>query len=160
MTIGLASIRSDRHYRAVLRGGWSAMREVTAATPTLAWSRAFPATPDQAGEARRFLAGLLAGHPATDDAVACLSELVANAIRHSRSARPDGEFSVRMRRSRAAIRVEVTDQGGPWGCPPHGPEHGRGLHIVSALSNRRGITLSGATSDPRTRTVWYEIDPP
>lgn len=32
--------------------------------PPLGWSRTFQATPGQAGEARRFLTGILGGHPA------------------------------------------------------------------------------------------------
>jgi hypothetical protein len=53
------------------------MRE-TSTAPLIGWSRSFPATPEQAGEARRFLAAILDGHPA-DDAILCLSELVTNA---------------------------------------------------------------------------------
>ena len=49
-------------------------RHATAAPP-LAWSRAFPATPEQVREARRFLAGILGGSPAADDAILCLSDL-------------------------------------------------------------------------------------
>src|SRR5690349_3423372 len=67
--------------------------ETTAAPP--AWSRTFPATPAQAREARGFLTGLLHGHPVTDDAVLCLSELVANAATHSDSRKSGGHFTVR-----------------------------------------------------------------
>lgn len=42
------------------------------------WCREFPARAEEAGEARRFLAGLLGGHPAAAEAVLCLGELVAN----------------------------------------------------------------------------------
>lgn len=81
------------------------------APPT--WSRTFSATLDQVGEARRFLAIILGGHPSAADAILCLSELAANASRHSRSARPGGSFVVRFRRSGPAIRIEVIDEGGP-----------------------------------------------
>ena len=37
------------------------MRE-TSTAPLIGWSRSFPATPKQAGEARRFLAAILDGH--------------------------------------------------------------------------------------------------
>jgi hypothetical protein len=53
------------------------MRETSTAA-LIGWSRDFPATPEQAGEARRFLAAILDGHRA-DDALLCLSELVTNA---------------------------------------------------------------------------------
>jgi serine/threonine-protein kinase RsbW len=124
------------------------------------WRRVFPATPDQAREARRFLAALLANHPVAEDAVMCLSELAANAIQHSRSARPGGTFQIHLRRAGAAIRVEVTDQGGPWGSPPQDPERGRGLLVVRSVASRCDIVLTGPRDNPEQRTVWYEIDPP
>ncbi|GEM_PF-1671424 len=63
-----------------------------------AWSRTFAGTAGQVGEARRFLAAVLGGHPAAGDAVLCLSELAANAIIHSRSGEPGGVFTVRVLR--------------------------------------------------------------
>ena len=71
------------------------MRE-TSATPLVTWSRTFPATPEQACQARRFLAVILDGRPDTDDAVLCLSELVTNATVHSNSRLPDGRITVRV----------------------------------------------------------------
>lgn len=124
------------------------------------WCRTFPATRDQAREARRFIAAILNGHPATDNTVTCVSELAGNAIAHSRSGVPGGTFTVRLRRSGPAIRVEVTDNGGPWGNRPSGPEHGRGLKIVQKLSARQGITITGPRADPSRRTVWFEMPVP
>lgn len=135
------------------------MHETTASAPALTWSRTFPATPDQAGEARRYLMAILGGHPATADAVTCLSELVTNSINHSRSAGPGGTFTVRMRRSGPAIRVEVTDDGGPWRDRSDDPEHGRGLLIVGVLSARQGIAAKGPDHNPHERTVWFEVGP-
>ncbi len=114
---------------------------------------------DNARRMRERNGGLLADHPVAHDAVMCLSELAANAIRHSRSARPGGTFQIRLRRAGAAIRVEVTDQGGPWGSPPHDPERGRGLLVVRAIASRCDIVLTGHRDNPDQRTVWYEIDP-
>lgn len=125
--------------------------------PPLTWTRTFPGTPDQVRQARRFLAAILNGHPVTDNASACLSELASNAVIHSRSAMPGGTFTVRMRRSGARIRIEVTDDGGRWGEPPDDPEHGRGLFVVGLLSAERGITLRGPRNDPCERTVWFEM---
>ena len=90
------------------------MRETSTAA-LIGWSRSFPATPEQAGEARRFLAAILNGHPA-DDAILCLSELVTNATIHSRSRQPGGCLTVRVQRRddhSASHRVEGAGRGLP-----------------------------------------------
>jgi anti-sigma regulatory factor (Ser/Thr protein kinase) len=131
-------------------------RHATAAPP-LAWSRDFPATPANVGEARRFLAGILGGSPAADDAILCLSELVTNAAVHSRSRMPGGHFTVRAEIHGSRLRVEVEDQGGPWTQPvPGGEQHGHGLHIISQLARTWGITGDSDTG----WTVWAEITSP
>lgn len=125
--------------------------------PPLAWSRAFPAVPARVGEARRFLSGILGGHPAAADAILCLSELATNAIIHSRSGRPGGHYTVRAECGAGRLRVEVRDQGGPWSqAEDTGDDrHGRGLLIVSQLS-----AGWGRAGDPAGWTVWFEIDCP
>jgi anti-sigma regulatory factor (Ser/Thr protein kinase) len=152
------------------------MRETTTA-PQLAWSRAFPAAPAQAIEARRFLAAILDGRPAADDAILCLSELVTNATVHSRS-RGGGHYTVRAELHERHLRVEVQDEGGPWTWPrggsngvvgdtlslggkgghhhltEAGERHGRGLLIVSRLSRDWGRHGSSAAG----WTVWFEMD--
>ena len=134
------------------------MSETTTAMP-LAWSRAFPATPEQAREARRFLARILDGRPAADDAILCLSEMAANATIHSNSCRPGGYFTVRAEMRGDRLRVEVHDEGGPWTVPPpDGVQHGHGLHIISQLAHAWGISGDSDTG----WTVWFEAahDPP
>ena len=132
------------------------MRETTTAR-LLTWSRAFPGTPAQAREARRFLAAILDGHPAADDAVLCLSELAANATIHSQSGKPGGHFTVRAEIHGDDLRVEVHDQGGPWTRLPRGDEpHGRGLLIVSQLSRAWGRTGDSGTG----WTVWFQMHCP
>jgi anti-sigma regulatory factor (Ser/Thr protein kinase) len=117
----------------------------------------FPARADQAREARRFLSGLLDGSPAADDAILCLSELVTNAIVHSRSRQPGGIFTVRAEIHGGRLRVEVQDQGGPWTRPrPDDMQHGHGLHIISQLARAGGITGDSDTG----WTVWFETDCP
>lgn len=143
-----------------LASGAAQREPATAAlVPSSPWFRAFPATPDQVGAARRFLADLLNGHPATDNAVLCVSELAGNSVRHSRSARTGGTFTVRMRRRGPAIRIEVTDEGGSFLSRPDDPEHGRGLHVVDELSDRHGAITIGPPDDPCQRTAWFEIRP-
>lgn len=126
-------------------------------TPQVTWSRAFPATPQQVGEARRFLAAIMEGRSAAD-AVLCLSELASNAVLHSRSATPGAQFTVRATLKNDLLRVEVSDEGGPWHWPDTGDDqaHGRGLVIVSRLT-----TAWGRAGTPDTGwTVWYTLTCP
>ena len=133
------------------------MRESSSA-PLITWSRDFPALPQQAREARRFLASLLDGRPAADDAVLCLSELITNACLHSRSRQPGGQFTVRIQTCGPCLRVEVSDQGGPWTAPAKDDhaQNGRGLQIVSQLTRTWGRTGNSATG----WTIWFEIGGP
>jgi anti-sigma regulatory factor (Ser/Thr protein kinase) len=130
------------------------MREISTA-PLIGWSRSFPATPEQAGEARRFLTAILNGHPA-DDAILCLSELVTNATLHSRSQQPGSYLTVRVQLHYDHLRVEVCDQGGPWTQTAHEDgQTGRGLLIVDRLAStwgRSGNAESGWIT-------WFELDP-
>jgi serine/threonine-protein kinase RsbW len=143
----------------------------TAALPDLAWSRTFPGRAEFVREARYFVAGLMRGVPAagecgaaaagercgadTDDAILCLSELAANAVAHSDSGKPGGEFTVRVAITGGdRVRVEVEDQGGRWACPPlAGGQHGRGLLIVCRLASNWGVIGDGKAS----RIVWFEL---
>ncbi|MGH3282825.1 MAG: ATP-binding protein [Trebonia sp.] len=124
------------------------------AAANFTWKRDFPAVPEQAGEARRFLGGILDGSPAAADAVLCLSELAANACLHSRSRESGGSFTVRAHLNGSALRVEVTDAGGPWTWSDYPDEqHGRGLLIVAQLALGWGRTGDAASG----WTVWYEM---
>jgi anti-sigma regulatory factor (Ser/Thr protein kinase) len=133
------------------------MRQPPPAPPAiLPWqvttTRAFPGTADQVSAARRFLAALIDGFPAADDALLCLSEVVTNAIQHSHSARPGGRFTVRAAYAPGHLRVEVEDGGGPWQPHQHHHDHGgRGLAILSALA-RWAITERDGH-----RAVWFEL---
>jgi serine/threonine-protein kinase RsbW len=118
----------------------------------------FPADASQVGAARAFLSALLAGNPAADAAVLCLSELATNAIVHSRSREPGGSFTVRVQPGGQRLRVEVRDQGGPWHprgrASPDEPS-GRGLLIVGQLAARWGC----AGHSHHGWTVWFEMEP-
>jgi serine/threonine-protein kinase RsbW len=121
----------------------------------LRWCRVFPATPDQVGAARRFLAGIVRDNPAGGDAVLCLSELAANSVLHSHSARPGGQFTVRVTRTGGRLRVAVTDDGGPWAPQPGGGCNGRGLAVVLSVADELRIT---SRDRPRpARTVTFEV---
>jgi serine/threonine-protein kinase RsbW len=130
------------------------------ATPkpdTAAACRVFAAQPVQIAHARRFIAGVLSGFGAAEDIVLCVCELASNAVLHSCSREPGGQFTVRVSVSPGGrIRAEVVDRGGPWTPEPaQDEERGRGLLIVDALATRWGVTGSEAG-----RSAWLELDPP
>jgi serine/threonine-protein kinase RsbW len=125
------------------------------AQPARPSARTFRGTPASVPEARRFVAELLVGCPARETLMTCVSELCANAIRHTASCR-GGAFIVEVARPRAGVaRVAVTDDGGPSvhepGTPGPMAESGRGLAMVAACTSRWGY----AESYPG-RTVWAE----
>jgi anti-sigma regulatory factor (Ser/Thr protein kinase) len=84
----------------------------------------------------------LAGCPARDRLLTCVSELSANAIEHTESG-AGGEFAVAVGWPRDGVAfVAVMDAGGP-GEPAVGEmddaaESGRGLALVAAYSSRWG----------------------
>ncbi|MGH3120798.1 MAG: helix-turn-helix domain-containing protein [Streptosporangiaceae bacterium] len=84
--------------------------------------------------------------------------MVTNSCLHSNSRQPGGHFTVRIQLHGPCLRVEVSDQGGPWTTPAtddHG-NYGRGLHIVGQLAHtwgRTGNTHIGWTT-------WFEINSP
>jgi serine/threonine-protein kinase RsbW len=132
------------------------MHEPATTVPTLAWSRTYPASAHRVRDARKFLAGVLAGRLVANDAVLCLSELAANAVLHSNSRQPGGVFTVRAQ-VRDRVRVEVEDQGGFWAQPVNADgQRGRGLLIVGNLASDWGITGDSDTA----WTVWFEMDCP
>lgn len=123
--------------------------------PLITRSRDFPAVPAQVREARRFLATILDGRTNSDDALLCLSELVTNSAVHSDSRQPGGHISVRAQLHGSHLRVEVTDQGGPWTARPSDAAglHGRGLVILSRL-----VDAWGRTGNPTAGwTIWFEM---
>jgi anti-sigma regulatory factor (Ser/Thr protein kinase) len=117
-------------------------------------TQVFAGDAGQVRAARRFLSGALDGCTGVSDALLCVSELATNAVLHSRSGRPGGRFTVRATRQAGSVRVEVTDEGGPWEHGRDGDgQSGRGLLIVGELASRWGRE-DGAGR----RTVWFEID--
>lgn len=133
--------------------------------------RVFPGTSVSVERARAFVAAELAGCPARDTLVTCVSELCTNAIRHTRSG-DGGVFSVEVTRPRDGVaRVAVADAGSS-GEPRVRPvsrrfdglieypcdvsdlaEGGRGLSLVAALTSQWGYAT---VASGQGRTVWAE----
>jgi anti-sigma regulatory factor (Ser/Thr protein kinase) len=118
----------------------------------------FPGRADQVRHARRALAEVLAGCPAADDIVLCLSELATNAARHSASARPGGTFCVTADVVEGAgVHLDVTDDGGPWRPGSDGDGRMHGLGIVRALAV--SLSINGGPATGWTVCTWFGWHP-
>ena len=99
----------------------------------------------------------LGDNPKTDDVEMIASELVTNAILHSRSGR-GGHVWVEVRRRRDWIRVAVTDDGAQESSfnlrsADEMEDFGRGLAIVNALADSWGAR----SEVDNCHTVWAEL---
>ncbi|MDT0268711.1 ATP-binding protein [Streptomyces sp. DSM 44915] len=142
----------------------AAPRRPTYPTPTARGESSFrlPAELRAAGQARRRVRVALAAWgvptPAAEAAELVVSELVANAVRHTAS----GTVHCRLWDTGSRLGVEVTDEH----AGPHRPrqraaqaqdEGGRGLALVDAVSLRWGVTAAAAGPGQR---VWAELPRP
>lgn len=122
------------------------------------WSQTFAATSGQVRHARQGLAAFLHGWALEQDAIACLSELVTNAIQHSESGKPGGTVTVSALLTKDWLHVAVQDQGGPWrpaAQPSCTDQRGQGLQIVAALAYEWGKAAAEGS-----RTVWFTMKLP
>jgi serine/threonine-protein kinase RsbW len=122
--------------------------------PGLRWRRVFAGDERQLSVLRRWLEYLLPPCPARHDVTAVVSELGANAIKHTASGR-GGWFAVEVTWLGPVVRVAVADSGGP--AEPHvidepAGEHGRGLLLVRGLAAR-----TGWCGDQRGRLIWADV---
>jgi serine/threonine-protein kinase RsbW len=130
------------------------------------WTRVFAGELRQVPEARAFVSRALAGCPARETLMACVSELAANAVTHTASGR-GGHFTVEVTRPSSGVaRVAVTDAGSPSEpaiLPPDAlasdvlasdvlAEGGRGLALVAALAGDWGYHPAPGPG----RTVWAQ----
>ncbi len=115
--------------------------------------RVFPGHPRQAALARRFVARVLDGCPASETAVLLTSELVANALAHTPSG-DGGLFEVIVWRGAAAVCIAVLDAGSASapvvGDADPSTESGRGLGLVAMLAESWGHD-----GGPAGRVVWF-----
>jgi anti-sigma regulatory factor (Ser/Thr protein kinase) len=130
-----------------------ALRTICELHTTHETSRDFQPDVTAPGVARRFIEQALRGwghHGSViDDARLLISELVTNAVTHTRS-----PFSVSVASHSAKLRLAVHDTSSalPVRGDEPGPSGGRGLHIVAAVANDWGVVTS-----PPGKTVWAEL---
>jgi CheY-like chemotaxis protein len=107
-----------------------------------------------ARDARAFTATALAGWGVTDivdDVLLVVTELVNNAVTHAHS-----PCELRLSISPLSLRIEVVDagHGAPDPLPPSATRnHGRGLHLVDALTAAWGFEPNPAGG----KVVWAEL---
>jgi DNA-binding NarL/FixJ family response regulator len=108
-------------------------------------------------EARQFATKMVLewnADPLLDDVLIVVSELAANAIAHAKSS-----CQLRLSRTGSTLRIEVIDTGE--GTPEPQPmttteEHGRGLHLVGALTAAWGMEVIPGGG----KLVWAELPLP
>jgi anti-sigma regulatory factor (Ser/Thr protein kinase) len=131
------------------------LREMTSGS-SRTYSQTFPARPDQISQARTFLGHALTGCTMAADAILICSELATNAILHSNSAQPGGQFTVRAEVHEGDyVWIEVEDEGGRWTQGRSCDEGGRGLGIVAALADYWEVS-----GDDTARVVCVRLDWP
>lgn len=145
----------------VTRASDAAEDLATMAGAAVLGSLEIPGRPEHVREARAFAARILASlGPAAETAVLLTSELVTNAVRHSRSRRPGGTVSLVILEGPDGVRVEVTDDGCETGVPVVKADtfasDGHGLMLVQSLAAQWGYLRSGAAGT----TVWFRLARP
>ncbi|MFD9331124.1 ATP-binding protein [Streptomyces sp. NPDC060065] len=126
-----------------------------------AYSQTFPCKPSTAEVGRKLVQDVLGiWHldDLADPATLIISELIANAVRHTPC------HSVRLiigRPSATRLRVGVVDRA-PSRLPVLGPlgeddEAGRGLLLIDGVADRWGYDLHGPDGRPWCKEVWAEL---
>lgn len=135
---------------------YAGLRQQRPAPPREARVR-LPVDPRSAGEARRFIRGLLQSWRMPElldgDVELLVSEVASNAVRHARSA-----FTVVVRYDGETVRVEVGD-GSRARPVPRAPTldqtGGRGLFLVETLALRWGVVPTA-----EGKRIWFDVPAP
>jgi anti-sigma regulatory factor (Ser/Thr protein kinase) len=114
-----------------------------------------PGRPEHVREARAFVAKALGElHPGLDNSVLLTSELVTNAVMHSRSRCDGGTVTVLIVESGGGVRIEIADEGSEVSSPVvRGDVYasdGHGLYLVQTLADQWGYLR-----DESGTTVWF-----
>ena len=121
----------------------------------------FDGTPRAARAARDLVRHLLGdSHPSVGDAALAASELVANAVAHTRSGQPGGTLILAIEATARprSVLIRVRDEGAPTApvltTASRSSEHGRGLAIIAALAADWGSEPTGTG-----RSTWCRLSP-
>ena len=130
------------------------MNEIDESTVSMAQVHLNPA-PTAPGDARRFVADVLDGHEAAEQAKLIISELVTNAVRHGGRDAGRVTVSVGCDADQDRVRLEVSQAKHPGFRyleeeKGHLGPTGRGLMIVDAIAAEWGI-------DADTGSVWVVL---
>jgi anti-sigma regulatory factor (Ser/Thr protein kinase) len=116
-----------------------------------------PGCPEQVSSARAFIGLVLSQQPRIDSDAATLltSELVTNAIQHTRSGEPGGTVTVVAVGIPGGLLIEVVDEGSA-GTPIVKGEifaaEGHGLFLVQQIASQWGYLRDAAGA-----TVWFYL---
>ncbi|MEO3868394.1 ATP-binding protein [Nonomuraea sp. B12E4] len=132
--------------------------QAASAEPKVIGSIHLPGIPESVSHARSEVRRWLGDeHPAMDDVVLAVSELVTNALQHS-GARPYDLIGVALSVTEEMVYLEVRDPGSAFSGPhirqEPAAEDGRGLLIVHEISQDWGVREHGRGLG---RTVWCAI---
>ena|SRR5260221_7792922 len=115
-----------------------------------------PGRPEHVRAARQFVTRTIGyDHPKADTAILLTSELVTNAVEHSRSRLPGGTIELAVATKSSGLLISVTDNGSDAKVPTigvsPGRENGNGLLLVESLADVWGYLHDSASGSARTR---------
>jgi anti-sigma regulatory factor (Ser/Thr protein kinase) len=113
--------------------------------------------PEYVRAARQFVTRTIGDdHPKADAAVLLTSELVTNAVTHSRSRLPGGTIELVVATKSSGLLISVTDNGSDSQVPAigvrPGGENGHGLLLVEKLAD-----VWGYLQDSARTVVWFRL---
>jgi anti-sigma regulatory factor (Ser/Thr protein kinase) len=141
----------------VSRAGGASEELATMAGAVVLGRMTIPGRPEHVCEARAFAAATLRQlGTVTETAVLLTSELVTNAVRHSRSRAPGGTIALVILQVSGGVRIEVTDQGSDVSSPivkgDTFASDGHGLFLVEAMAEQWGYLRRTSGT-----TVWFRL---